>query len=105
MERLKLKVNKLFWFLRKSEDVLDFSKNRHLIIHQTLALGSMEDVQALFQEYGKNVIQQEFQRPVTGLYTPAVLHFFEYILGVRVKNSKSYIKNIYGKTSPRHSRC
>ncbi len=103
MERLKLRVNKLFWFLRKSGNVLDFSADKHLIIHQTLALGSMQDVQKLFQEYGKEAIQQEFQKPVAGLYTPAVLHFFEHILGVQIKSKELYIKNIYGKTSPRHS--
>jgi hypothetical protein len=99
MEMLKFKVNKLFWFLRKNRDVLDFSKDRHLIIHQTLALGSMQDVRRLFHKYGRDVINQEFQKPVSGLYAPAVLHFFEHILGVEIKNSGQYIKNIYGKTS------
>ncbi len=99
----KLEVNKLFWFLRKDGLGLDFSKDRHLIIHQTLALGSMADVQKLFREYGRDTIQQEFKKPISGIYTPAVLHFFEYILGVKIKNSEQYIKNIYGKTSPRHS--
>jgi len=103
MGELKLKVNKLFWFLRKDGDVLDSSRDKHLIIHQTLALGSMEDVQALFQKYGKEVICQEFKMPVNGLYAPAVFHFFEHILGVEIKNSEQYIKNIYGKISPRHS--
>ena len=103
METLKLKINKLFWFLRKNGTDLDFAKDRHLIIHQTLALGSMQDVQKLFREYGKDAIQQEFQKPVAGIYTPSVLHFFEHILGVQIENSEKYIKNIYGKTSPRHS--
>jgi hypothetical protein len=82
---------------------LDFSKDRHLIIHQTLALGSMEDVQKIFQKYGRSVICQEFQQPVKGIYAPAVLHFFEHVLGVQVKNNGQYIKNIYGKTSSRNS--
>lgn len=99
MKSLKIKANKLFWFLRKGGGVLDFSKDRHLIIHQTLALGSMRDVRGLFQKYGKDVINQEFQKPVAGLYAPAVLHFFEHILGVQIKNSERYIKNVYGKTS------
>ncbi|EKE15863.1 MAG: hypothetical protein ACD_11C00102G0002 [uncultured bacterium] len=100
MNNLKIKVNKLFWFLGKGGD---FSKDRHLIIHQTLALGSMQDVQRLFREYGQESITHEFQKPVSGLYAPAVFHFFEHILGVEIKNSGRYIKNIHGKTSFRHS--
>jgi len=88
------KMGKLFWFLRKKGDVLDGFRDRHLIIHQTLALGSMDDVRSLFRKYGKEVIRQEFQMPVKGLYAPSVLHLFEHILGIKVKNSKDYIKNI-----------
>ncbi|MFA7209135.1 MAG: hypothetical protein WC120_02510 [Parcubacteria group bacterium] len=102
MEALKLKVDKLFWFLKKNEAVLDFSKDRHLIIHQTLALGSMRDVRKLFQKYGRDVISQEFQIPAKGIYAPSVLHLFEHVLGVKVKNGQQYIKNIYGKTPPRN---
>ena len=103
MKTLKTKLNKLFWFLSKKEPGLDLQKDKHLIIHQTLALGSMDDVQELFGRYGKDVVRQEFQKPVRGLYTPSVFHFFEYVLGVRIKNREQYIKNIYGKTSPRYS--
>lgn len=95
MKMMKLKPSKLFWFMGKKGDALDFSKDRHLIIHQTLALGSMEDVQKLFQEYGKDVIRREFKVPVRGLYAPSVLRFFEHILGVKIKNSGQYIKNIH----------
>jgi hypothetical protein len=94
MEILKSRANKLFWFLRRGESVLDFSRDRHLIIHQTLALGSMQDVRELFKKYSQDEIQQEFQKPVSGIYAPAVLHFFEHILGVKIKNSERYIKNI-----------
>jgi UDP-glucose 6-dehydrogenase len=103
MQMFKLQSNKLFWFLKKKEAVLDSSKDRHLIIHQTLALGSMQDVEKLFQKYGRDIINQEFQKPVKGIYSPAVFNFFEYILGVQIKNSEQYIKNIYGKTSLRNS--
>jgi hypothetical protein len=97
MEISKLKLNKLFWFLGRKEKTLDFSKDKNLIINQTLALGSMEDVQNLFKKYGKDLIRQEFQKPPRGLYLPSVFHFFEYLLGVEVKDKKQYIKNIYGK--------
>ena len=81
--------------MRKNEDVLDSVKDRHLIIHQTLALGSMDDVQKLFQKYGKDVIFQEFKTPVKGLYAPSVFHFFEHILGIKIENSEQYIKKIH----------
>ena len=102
MEAFKSSINKLFWFLRKDGEVLDFSKDQHLIIHQTLALGSMDDVRKLFQKYGKEVICQEFKTPIRGLYAPSVFHFFEHILGVKIKDSGQYIKNIHGKSSPRN---
>lgn len=95
MEIKKLKPNKLFWFLRKNGNALDFSRDRRLIIHQTLALGSMDDVQKLFQEYGKDEIRREFKAPIRGLYNPSVFHFFEYILGIKIKNSEQYIKRIH----------
>ena len=103
MNKYKLKFNKFFWFLKKRGNGLDLQKDQNLIIHQTLALGSMEDVQNLFHEYGKETIKREFEKPVRGIYAPSVLHFFEYVLGSKVKNSEQYIKNIYGKTLPRNS--
>jgi len=91
----KPKINKLFWFLKRDEDLSD---NLHMIVHQTLAFGSMDDVQKLFKKYGKETIAKEFQRPVRGIYSPVVLNFFEYILKVKLKDNQQYIKNIYGKT-------
>jgi hypothetical protein len=95
MKGSKTKPDKLFWFLRNRGDDLDFVKDCHLIIHQTLALGSMEDVQKLFLKYGRDVIKEEFQKPVRGLYSPSVFHFFEHVLGVRIKKSEQYIKHIH----------
>lgn len=78
---------------------MDFSRDKHMIIHQTLALGSMKDVQKLFSEYSKDEIKKEFLKPVRGLYYLPVLNFFEHVLGVKVENKKQYLKNIYEKTS------
>lgn len=103
MKTFKEKVNKLFWFLKKDEAVLDSVKDRHLIIHQILALGSMDDMQKLFQKYGRNTINQEFQKPVRGIYAPSVFNFIEHILGAQVKNGGQYIKKIYGKTESGNS--
>lgn len=103
MEKKKFDMQKLFWFIKKGGDGLDFSKDRHLIIHQMLALGSMADVEKLFREYGRDVIRQEFEKPVRGLYSPSVLHFFEHILGTQLENREQYIKKIYAKPSLRNS--
>lgn len=90
---------KLFWFLKKRGAGLDFSRDKHMIIHQTLALGSMKDVQKLFFEYGRDEIKKEFLKPAKGLYYPSVLNFFEHVLDVKVEDKKQYLKNIYEKTS------
>ena len=77
---------------------LDVDRDRHMIIHQTLALGSMDDVRKVFDIYGKDTARREFQKPVKGLYQPAVLEFFQYLLKTNVDKSQ-YIKNIHGKNA------
>jgi len=60
IKRLK-KLDKLFWFLSKKEPDFNFEKDKRVIIHQTLALGSADDVRALFKRYGAEEIRKEFQ--------------------------------------------
>lgn len=90
-------LNNLFWFLPKKGANLSLERDKHLIIHQTLALGSADDIRALFKECGEEEIKREFQNPVKGLYHPAVLELFENILKVRLKDKSQYTKNIYGQ--------
>lgn len=71
-------------------------KDKNMIIHQTLSLGSMNDVRKILDLYGKDVIQEEFQKPAKGLYHPAVLEFFEFIFKTKIDKSK-YLKDINGK--------
>lgn len=89
-------LDKLFWFLKNKANNLDVEKDRHFIIHQALALGTMNDVRKIFQLYGKDVARSEFQKPAKGLYQPAVLELFQYLLRVKVDKSQ-YIKAIHGK--------
>jgi hypothetical protein len=91
-------INKLFWFLKNKANGLDLEKDRNMIIHQTLALGSMDDVRKLFEVYDKTTVRSEFQKPAKGLYHPAVLELSQYLLGIRVDKSQ-YIKDIYGKVT------
>lgn len=94
---------RLFWFLRNKGTGLDMESNRHLIIHQTLALGQMDDVRKIFEFYGEDIVKKEFQKPIRGLYSPAVLELFQYILGTSVDKSQ-YIKDIYGKFASGNTR-
>ena len=91
------KLNKLFWFFPSRGQNLSFDENKHLIIHQTLALGGADDIRTLFRERGEKEIRKEFKNPVKGLYHPAVLELFQHLLKVRLKNKSQYIKDIYGK--------
>ena len=98
MEKKLKNLGRLFWFLKNRDEGLDVERDRHMIIHQVLAMGSMDDVREIFRVYGKDVVREEFQKPVRGLYYPAVLELFEYILRVKV-NKSEYIKNIHGKAA------
>ena len=89
-------LKKLFWFFSKDVD-LNYDKDKHLIIHQILALGGADDVRMLFRERDEEEIRKEFLKPAKGLYHPAVLELFQYLLNVRLKDKSQYIKDIYGK--------
>lgn len=94
------KLDKLFWFFPKKGTSLDEDKDKNMIIHQTLALGNMNDLKELFSVYGEETIREEFQKPAKGMYSSAVLELVQFLLKVRIKNKSPYIKNIYGKIAP-----
>jgi hypothetical protein len=96
MEKKLQFIGKLFWFLKDKSKNLDLQEDRHMIIHQTLALGSMDDVRRILRLYGQDVVRDEFQKPVKGIYHPAVLELFQYLFKVKVDKSQ-YIKDIHGK--------
>lgn len=96
-------IGRLFWFLKNKADNLDEKKDRNMIIHQTLALGSMDDVRKMLKLYGKDVVREEFQKPVRGIYHPAVLELFQYLFRTRVDKSQ-YIKDIHGKFASGNTR-
>jgi len=87
----------LFWFLDCKE--LDLKKDKHLIIHQVLSYGTMDDLRELFKLYSFKTVQKEFKKPKAGLYQPNVLAFCQYILKVKKLNKQKYLKNIYAPTS------
>jgi len=91
-------IGRLFWFLKNRAENLDMKKDRNMIIHQALALGSIDDVRKVFEVYGEDTTRKEFQKPVKGLYQPAVLELFQYLLKTNVDKSQ-YIKDIRGKNA------
>jgi len=95
-------LKKLFWFFPKRGADLNFDKDKHIIIHQTLAMGDADDIRALFRDCGEDEVRKEFQNPVMGIYQPAVLELFQHLLRVRLKNKSQYIKDIYGKVAYRN---
>lgn len=99
MESGLKKLNKFFWFFPKKGVGLDLEKDKHAIIHQTLALGDADDARELFKKYSEEEIKKEFQIPAKGIYHPAVLELFQHLLKVHLKNKSQYIKNIYGKVA------
>lgn len=96
MKNKAITFSKLFWFLKNRTNDFDLEKDRHMLIHQTLALGSMNDVRKMLQLYGEDVAREEFQKPAKGLYQPSVLAFFEYFFKIKVDKSQ-YIKDIHGR--------
>lgn len=91
-------ISRLFWFLKNKAGNLDVKNDRNMIIHQALALGSMDDARKIFEIYGEETTRKEFQKPVKGLYQPAVLELFQYLLKAKVDKSQ-YIKDIHGKNA------
>ncbi|PIR92630.1 hypothetical protein COU01_00680 [Candidatus Falkowbacteria bacterium CG10_big_fil_rev_8_21_14_0_10_44_15] len=87
----------LFWFANSGK--LNLKKDKHLIIHQVLSHGNMDDVRRLFKIYGKQTIRKEFKKPEPGLYYPDILNFVQYLLGIKKITKKKYLKNLYATPS------
>ncbi len=56
----------------------------------------MNDVRKILKLCGRDVVRNEFKKPAKGIYHPAVLELFQYLLKVKV-NKPQYIKDIHGK--------
>ncbi len=87
----------LFWSYDFNK--LDPNKDKHLIIHQVLALGSINNLKKLFKIYSKPEIKKEFLKPQPGLYSPPVLKFCQFLLDADKLDDKNNLKNIYDKLS------
>jgi len=83
----------LFWFLDYKK--LDPGEDKHLIIHQVLSYGTMDDLRELLKIYGFKTVRNEFKKPKAGLYQPKILAFCQYILGVKKLDKQKYLKNVY----------
>lgn len=90
---------RLFWHMDGKK--LDPKKDKNLIIHQTLAYGSWEDMQNLLEIYGRETVRAEFIKSKAGTYQPAVLALVQFILGAPEIDKSKYIKKIYAATPSR----
>ena len=73
---------------------LDLKRDRNYIIHQTLALGTLENIIWLFKTFSKSEILQVFVKYPQKVYTKASLNFTKNILlGLKMKlNEKNYLQ-------------
>lgn len=84
---------KLFWFTDFQR--LDKKKAKELIIHQTLALGSLDDIRELFKLYSKAEVKRVFLKGKKGMYDPRVVALLKIMFGIKKLNMKKYVKEIY----------
>ena len=94
MKSSKLPVNfrSLLWSYDFSS--LDPQRDQHIIIHQVLAYGTMEDVRRLVAYYGLSTIRREFKKPQRGMYQPAVWELFRHLFRLRGLRREAYVKKI-----------
>ena len=86
-------LHKLFW--STSAKKLDKREDKKLIIHQTLAYGSLADIRRLNQIYSKAEVKKVFLNGKRGMYDPRVLALLKVMYGIKKLDSKKYVKKIY----------
>lgn len=86
---MKGQLNKLFWFT--NPQTLDVKHDQALIIHHTLAYGSLDDIAYLLEVYPKKVIKKTFLQGRRGEYSPAAVAFARELLDIRRLNFDRYI--------------
>ncbi len=87
------RLNKLFW--SQDPKKLDKTKDKHLIIHQVLAYGSMQDIKYLFKIYSRETVKKVFLKGKKGLYDPKVAALIKCLLSIRKLDYSKYVKKIY----------
>ena len=85
---------KLLWFVDIKK--IDQEKDKDLIIHQTLSLGSLMDIKKLLKLYSKRRVRNIFLkgRSSRGSYDPRVLELLKIMLGVKKIKATKYVKKI-----------
>ena len=86
------KFDHLFWYL--GGHTPDYQKDKNLIVHQVLSMGTMEDLRQLFRLYDHETIRHEFLKARPGLYYPNILEFSKFLLGVKKVDKNKYLKRI-----------
>lgn len=86
-------LHKLFWFT--SANKLNSKKDKNLIIHQTLACGSLADIRQLFKMYSKDEVKKFFLKGKRGMYDPRVLALLKIMFGIKKLDARKYVKKVY----------
>ncbi|MBI5254197.1 hypothetical protein HY932_00200 [Candidatus Falkowbacteria bacterium] len=85
-------LKKLIWFANPRK--INVRRDKNLIIHQTLSMGSLGDIKKLFSLYSKKEIRESFLRGRRGLYDPKVLELVKFMLGIKKIDKNKYVKKI-----------
>ncbi|OGK30098.1 hypothetical protein A3I56_03210 [Candidatus Roizmanbacteria bacterium RIFCSPLOWO2_02_FULL_43_10] len=88
-------ASRYVWY---SKDVPDSSPD---LVHNTLALGTLDDIAALKNKLGLRKVQKIFVESPMKVYKPATLHFVKKFI---LQLSESIYEPSYLKTTPRNSR-
>ncbi len=86
-------LGKLFWFT--SAKKMNRKKDKNLIIHQTLAYGSLADIRRLFKLYSKTEVKKVFLKGKRGIYDPRVLALLKIMFCIKKLDARKYVKKIY----------
>lgn len=95
MNTLPSSLQGVLWSRRVSS--LNPTQDAPYIIHQILALGTLEELRWLFDTYGIASIRQVFLEKPMKIYSPQALSFVQTILDVSESSPEQY-----DRTLPRH---
>lgn len=95
MSQIPSSLQPVLWSV--NVDHLDRERDKSYIIHQILSYGTLDEINWVFQNYGKNEISDTFTHQPYKDYRPARFHFVKnYLLDLKNQplDERHYVKNI-----------
>ena len=77
-----------------SPSKIDPKKDKNLLIHQTLAYGSMADIKKLFKIYSKTKIKKVFLEGKRGIYDSRAVAWLKLVFEIKHLDQNKYVKKI-----------